>query len=65
MRLGFVSDGLGVMPLGDMLDNSARMGVMNWQMIARALHDMEYDGPVGMQAFAKDDPQDALNAFTL
>ncbi len=38
-------------------------GEMNWPMIAKALHAMGYDGPVGMEAFAKDDPEDALDAF--
>jgi hydroxypyruvate isomerase len=38
-------------------------GEMNWPMIARALHDMGYDGPVGMEAFAKSDPEEALEAF--
>lgn len=38
-------------------------GEMNWPMIARALHNMGYTGPVGMEAFAKNDPEDALHAF--
>ena len=38
-------------------------GEMNWPMIARALADMGYDGPVGMEAFAKDDSDAALEAF--
>ncbi len=38
-------------------------GEMNWPMIARALHNMGYRGPVGMEAFAKNDPEDALYAF--
>lgn len=38
-------------------------GEMNWPNIARALKDMGYDGPVGMEAFAKDDPEVALEAF--
>lgn len=38
-------------------------GEMNWPNIASALVAMGYDGPVGMEAFAKDDPEDALNAF--
>ena len=32
-------------------------------MIARALHEMGYDGPVGMEAFARDKEEDALHAF--
>ena len=48
-------------------DNPGRFepgtGEMNWPMIARALADMGYDGPVGMEAFAKDKPEDALDAF--
>lgn len=38
-------------------------GEMNWPMIARALHDMGYSGPVGMEAYAKGKPEDALAAF--
>jgi hydroxypyruvate isomerase len=38
-------------------------GEMNWPMIARALADMGYAGPVGMEAFAKDKPEDALDTF--
>ncbi|MEZ5731724.1 MAG: TIM barrel protein [Paracoccaceae bacterium] len=38
-------------------------GEMNWPIIARALNVMGYDGPVGMEAFAKGDPEEALNAF--
>lgn len=40
-------------------------GEMNWPVIARALKDMWYDGPVGMEAFAKHDPEMALEAFTV
>ena len=44
-------------------------GEMNWSNIAHALDDMGYDGPVGMEAFAKADSEAALvafkNAFTL
>lgn len=44
-------------------------GEMNWPMVARALSDMGYTGPIGMEAFAKNDPEQALaafkNAFTL
>jgi len=32
-------------------------------MIARALHDMGYDGPVGLEAFARNKEEDALEAF--
>jgi hydroxypyruvate isomerase len=38
-------------------------GEMNWPAIARALDAMGYTGPVGMEAFAKNDPEDALEAF--
>ena len=38
-------------------------GEMNWPMIARALNVMGYSGAVGMEAFAKDNPEDALEAF--
>jgi hydroxypyruvate isomerase len=38
-------------------------GEMNWPMIARAVNDMGYSGPVGMEAFAKGKPEDALAAF--
>jgi len=38
-------------------------GEMNWPAIARALKDMGYDGPVGFEGFAKDDPETALDAF--
>jgi hydroxypyruvate isomerase len=38
-------------------------GEMNWPMIARALSVMGYSGAVGMEAFAKDNPEDALEAF--
>lgn len=38
-------------------------GEMHWSNIAKALDAMGYDGPVGMEAFAKDDPEDALAAF--
>ena len=48
-------------------DNPGRFepgtGEMNWPMIAKALHDMEYSGPVGMEAFAKDTSEKALDAF--
>lgn len=38
-------------------------GEVNWHGIARALKDMGYSGPVGMEAFASGDPQAALEAF--
>ncbi|MER9203406.1 TIM barrel protein [Mesorhizobium sp. M0933] len=38
-------------------------GEMNWPYIARALFDMGYRGPVGLEAFAKNDPEAALDAF--
>lgn len=38
-------------------------GEINYAGVARALTEMGYDGPVGMEAFAKDDPEDALDAF--
>jgi hydroxypyruvate isomerase len=48
-------------------DNPGRFepgtGEMNWPMIARALADMGYDGPVGLEAYAKHDPETALQAF--
>jgi len=48
-------------------DNPGRFepgtGEMNWPTIARALKDMGYTGPIGLEAFAKDDPETALAAF--
>lgn len=38
-------------------------GEINYPMVARALFDMGYRGPVGMEAFAQSDPVDALEAF--
>lgn len=38
-------------------------GEMNYPVIARALRDMDYRGPVGMEAFAAGDPEAALEAF--
>lgn len=38
-------------------------GEMNWSNIARALLDMGYSGPVGMEAFARGDEEVALEAF--
>lgn len=48
-------------------DNPGRFepgtGEMNWPNIARALRDMGYAGPVGMEAFAKGKEEAALTAF--
>lgn len=38
-------------------------GEINYRAIARALSDMGYAGPVGMEAFAKGDEEAALKAF--
>lgn len=38
-------------------------GEINYAGVARALHKMGYDGPVGMEAFASDTPEAALEAF--
>ena len=38
-------------------------GEMNWPNITRALRGMNYDGSVGLEAFAKDDVETALEAF--
>ena len=38
-------------------------GEINYHGIAQALADMGYDGPVGMEAFAHNDPEVALKAF--
>ena len=38
-------------------------GEINYRGVARALADMGYDGPVGMEAFAAEDPDAALDAF--
>ena len=38
-------------------------GEINYASVARALRAMGYDGPVGMEAFAAADPEDALEAF--
>ncbi len=38
-------------------------GEMNYDVIARALYEMGYRGPVGMEAFAAGDPEAALDAF--
>ena len=38
-------------------------GEINYPAIARALFDMGYRGPVGMEAFASADPEAALEAF--
>lgn len=48
-------------------DNPGRFepgtGEMNWPVIARKLSDMGYDGPVGLEAYAKGDVEVALDAF--
>ena len=48
-------------------DNPGRFepgtGEMNWPVIAHALEAMGYDGPVGLEAYAKHDPESALEAF--
>ncbi|WP_241565278.1 TIM barrel protein [Paenirhodobacter populi] len=38
-------------------------GEISYPAIARALHAMGYRGPVGMEAFAQDEPDAALDAF--
>lgn len=38
-------------------------GEINYPAVARALSDMGYYGPVGMEAFAQSDPEAALDAF--
>lgn len=38
-------------------------GEINYPAIARALHEMGYRGPVGLEAFAKDDVERGLEAF--
>lgn len=38
-------------------------GEINYPVIAKALYNMGYRGPVGMEAFAKGDPVEALEAF--
>ena len=38
-------------------------GEINYAGVARALNDMGYRGPVGMEAFAASDPEAALEAF--
>lgn len=38
-------------------------GEVNYASVARALRDMNYRGPVGLEAFAADDPEEALAAF--
>ncbi|MFY2823546.1 TIM barrel protein [Ruegeria sp. MALMAid1280] len=38
-------------------------GEVNYVAVARALNDMGYRGPVGMEAFAAGDPEEALEAF--
>ncbi len=48
-------------------DNPGRFepgtGEMNYPVIARALADMGYDGPVGYEGYARHDPETALEAF--
>jgi hydroxypyruvate isomerase len=48
-------------------DNPGRFepgtGEMNWPMIAHALDEMGYSGPVGLEAYAKSSPEEALEAF--
>ncbi|KHQ50623.1 TIM barrel protein [Mameliella alba] len=48
-------------------DNPGRFepgtGEMNYPVIARALADMGYDGPVAFEGYAKNDPETALEAF--
>jgi len=48
-------------------DNPGRFepgtGEVNYKPIAHALHDMGYDGPVALEAYAKGDPEIALQAF--
>lgn len=38
-------------------------GEVNYRGIAKALFDMGYRGPIGMEAYAFDLPEDALEAF--
>lgn len=38
-------------------------GEMNYPLIARALSDFGYDGPVGLESFASGDPEVALKSF--
>jgi hydroxypyruvate isomerase len=38
-------------------------GEINYAAVARALSEMDYSGPVGMEAFAASDPETALAAF--
>lgn len=38
-------------------------GEVNWRGVAKALKEMGYSGPVGMEAFASGDPEQALEAF--
>jgi len=48
-------------------DNPGRLepgtGEINYVSVAKALRDMNYDGPVGMEAFAAKEPEAALEAF--
>lgn len=38
-------------------------GEINWAGIARALRKLDYTGPIGMEAYASGDPEQALEAF--
>lgn len=38
-------------------------GEINWAGIASALRKMDYNGPIGMEAYASGDPEKALEAF--
>lgn len=38
-------------------------GEVNWHVVARALKAMGYAGPIGMEAFASGDPEEALEGF--
>ncbi len=38
-------------------------GEVNWPAVARALNEMGYRGPVGMEAYAAGDSEAALEAF--
>ena len=48
-------------------DNPGRFepgtGEMNYHGIAKGLRDMNYNGPVGLESFAKGDVEVALEAF--
>lgn len=38
-------------------------GEINYAAVAKALRSLGYDGPIGMEAFASGNPEDALSAF--